>query len=227
MPSSTASSTLVVSVRWMLPTAPKRDTTSPRWRFSKYSIGSLTMWANTLLAHCRLSDMPKRITIQLRARPISVSISSNKAKPMTNTTNKSASCVANASSTTSWFNKGPQITNSSSTTASANTCKSERLRPSTLPVSADSATRWRLSAGLKSALGVSSKATPVKWRDTSAKGSLRKPTAGSKIVMLRRPTALSTTKWFRSQCKMQGRCNWPSSPSSSRTGRLLNCKAAA
>jgi len=34
-PSISASTKLEVSVRWIVFTAPKRDTTSPRWRFSK------------------------------------------------------------------------------------------------------------------------------------------------------------------------------------------------
>ncbi len=72
MPSNTASTTLVVSVRWMVPTEPKRDTTSPRCRFSKYDSGSFTKWANTLPAHCSANDWPNTITIQLRAKPTAV-----------------------------------------------------------------------------------------------------------------------------------------------------------
>ena len=58
-PSITASTKLEVSVRWIVVTAPKRDTTSPRWRFSNHATGSRSRCEKTLASHCRLSVVPR------------------------------------------------------------------------------------------------------------------------------------------------------------------------
>lgn len=48
--------------------------------------------------------------------------------------------------------------------------------------------------GLKSAVGISSSATPVKWRPMLAVDIVTRPRAGSISVTPLRPTASSTTK---------------------------------
>src|SRR6185436_2312017 len=60
------------------------------------------------------------------------------------------------------------------------------------------------ATGRKAAFGVNSTATPVKCAETSAKLSRRAPTAGSSTVTTGPRTFVSTTKWFMSQCRMQG-----------------------
>lgn len=55
-------------VCWMLFTAPKRDTTSPRWRFSKYCAGSRSRWLKTLACHCTPSRVLMCIITQARTR---------------------------------------------------------------------------------------------------------------------------------------------------------------
>ena len=47
-------------------TAPKRDTTSPVWRFSNQLTGSRSRWANTLPSHCRLSVVERCSTAHER-----------------------------------------------------------------------------------------------------------------------------------------------------------------
>ena len=54
----------------------------------------------------------------------------------------------------------------SSASASAKICASERFSPLTRPSICRGETCWRSVRGTKSAAGVSSSTTPVKWRDT-------------------------------------------------------------
>ena len=77
--------------------------------------------------------------------------------------------------------------------------------PSTGPVRSRRRTRRRSSAGGSRAVGESSSAMPVKCFETSAQrrgGARRRP--GSWITAPRASADFSTTKWFRSQCRMHG-----------------------
>ena len=78
-----------------------------------------------------------------------------------------------------------------------------------------------------SAAGVSSRATPVNFRETSPMLRLRSPTAGSWIRTFRPLTRSKTTKWLNPQCKIAGVFNSPSSSSSHRTALPTRPMSAA
>ncbi|MNL55692.1 hypothetical protein D3C87_1791220 [compost metagenome] len=87
------------------------------------------------------------------------------------------------------------------------------------PVSSRSRTGRALLAVWKSGVGHSSSATPVYDADSSLMAILRAPWAGSITVAQRPLMAVSTTKWLKSQCRMQGSASLPNAPSSALTGR--------
>ncbi|CRR51155.1 Uncharacterised protein [Pseudomonas aeruginosa] len=204
----------------MLFTAPKRDTTSPRWRFSKYCAGSRSRWLKTLACHCTPSRVLMCIITQARTPLTACCISSNRPKPMARVLSRSRSSLTMTLSMVHCRKNGLISENTSSAPASSSTWASERYSPVTLPSMPSSLIRGGASCFSKPLSGQSSRATPVKLRETSSRPSRRWPWAGSWSTAPRPSTALSTTKWLKFQCSTQGSLSLPRSPRSSFTARV-------
>ncbi len=195
---------LVVSVFWICCTAEKRDQMSPIWRFSNHSTGKRIRCAKTFASHCRFSVADSTSTAQERMAAVPAWISTSRAKPMPSVASRSRSALTSTSSTTHCIRKGLSSMKASSASANAKICASERFRPVMRPSICRGETCCFSTRGTKSAAGVNSSTTPVKWRDTCSSFSRRRPCAGSWIVAMPRLTPTSTTKWFMSQCRMHG-----------------------
>ena len=218
---------LVVSVFWICCTAEKRDQMSPMWRFSNHSTGRRIRCANTFDSHCRLSVADSTSTAQERMAAVPAWISTSRPKPMPSVASRSRSALTSTSSTTHCIRNGLSSMKASSASASAKICASERFRPLTRPSICRGETCCRSTRGTKSAAGVSSSTTPVKWRDTCSSFSRRRPCAGSWIVATPRLTPTSTTKWFMSQCRMQGSSSCARSSISARSARACRFRLSA
>jgi hypothetical protein len=95
-----------------------------------------------------------------------------------------------------------------------------------MPVICDQRLFRRIGAvactGRKRAAGVSSSTTPVKCLESSARGSLRTPIAGSWITAPLALMELRTTKWLTSQCRIAGIRTFERAESATRSGRVEN-----
>ena len=193
-PSSTASMKLVVRVCWIIWTAPKRDSTSPVCRFSNHATGSRIRCANTLESHCRLRVVERCSTAHDRIAPVATWISTSRPKPTPSVTSRSRSRLTSTLSTTHCMKNGDSSKKASSVSARMKICSSDRFRPVTRPSNCLRVTFCFSVCGRKSACGVNSSTTPVKWRDTSAIERRRTPRAGSWTMAMPRLTSFRTTK---------------------------------
>ena len=200
---------------------------SPVWRFSNQATGSRIRCANTLDSHCRLSVADSTSTAHERTAPVATCSSTSSPKPSPSVTSRSRSPLTSTPSTTHCSKNGDSSRKASSTSASTNTCASARLRPLTRPSSRRRLNGCRSTRGAKPPAGVSSRAMPVKCRDSSASFRRRTPCPGSWITATPRCTATSTTKWFMSQCSTQGSCRPARCSGSARSARGASCSSPA
>ena len=134
-------------------------------------------------------------------------ITVTKVKPMASVNSRSRSALTSALSTTNCMKKGCSRKKTSIASARANNCPRVRLSPTMRPATAISGRRGGAACGAKSCVGVSSSATPEKCSETAFIGMRRAPSVGSWTTISFLRTSRSTTKWFRSQCRMQGNCS--------------------
>src|SRR6476469_5171662 len=119
VPSSTASTNCVVRPLWMVWMEPKRDTTSPTCRFSKYDSGSRIRCAKALPSHWKLSVVVSTVVSQDRTAPIEPWSSASSRKPTPSTVTRSRSALTSASSTIHCRYSGPSSTHTCRATASS------------------------------------------------------------------------------------------------------------
>jgi hypothetical protein len=166
-PSNSDSTKALVSTRWISSIELVRDTTSPRWRFWKYSSGSRNRWVKMLAFHCTRMEVLMVSSIQERRMPTPCWMNSSSRKPMASVASRLVSRETTTWSTIHCMNSGPVSTKICSTSDSVSTLASAGQKPVTCPISWPSEIGVDSLRGWKPGSGQSSSATPVKCCDTS------------------------------------------------------------